>query len=390
MIYKGIINTIDANDNCRIVIWGGGMYGKLTFDYLKQFKYLEVVGWVDKNYSNFCVDKFPIPIQNPDIIRNLEYDYIIITAITQKVIDEICAMIHKISGKNAQIILIDENEFGKKEKNYMFENQYFADVTKEWEDYIYLRNKYESYVQLRDPKSGKDSGYLFLLWLQGWDKVPFIVEYCKKSVEKYVPDRKIIYLDANNYMKYIDIPNDIKEMYRQGIIGYAHFSDIIRLELLKKYGGLWLDATILLTGKIDSYITNSSLFVFQFPKYYARSISNWLMYAHSNQIIIEETLHLLYMYWRTEKKSVNYFSMHFCFRIVSNVYSKEWANVPFFANSNCMILQSELDNKNEEKRVNEILNMSNIHKLNHRKSIVYPNTVLEYLLKKDHRDHSCV
>lgn len=55
-----------------------------------------------------------------------------------------------------------------------------------------------------------------------------------------------------------------------------------------------------------------------------------------------------------------------------------------------MILQSELDNKNEEKRVNEILNMSNIHKLNHRKSIVYPNTVLEYLLKKDHRDHSCV
>lgn len=148
-------------------------------------------------------------------------------------------------------------------------------------------------------------------------------------MEKYVPDRKIIYLDANNYMKYIDIPNDIKEMYRQGIIGYAHFSDIIRLELLKKYGGLWLDATILLTGKIDSYITNSSLFVFQFPKYYARSISNWLMYAHSNQIIIEETLHLLYMYWRTEKKSVNYFSMHFCFRIVSNVYSKEWANVPF-------------------------------------------------------------
>lgn len=144
MIYKGIINTIDANDNCRIVIWGGGMYGKLTFDYLKQFKYLEVVGWVDKNYSNFCVDKFPIPIQNPDIIRNLEYDYIIITAITQKVIDEICATIHKISGKNAQVILIDENEFGKKEKNYMFENQYFADITKEWEDYIYLRNKFET------------------------------------------------------------------------------------------------------------------------------------------------------------------------------------------------------------------------------------------------------
>lgn len=382
MLYKGINNTIDANDKCKAVIYGAGMYGKTTYYYLKQFKYLKVVGWVDQNYNNFCDDEFPMHIQNPEIIRNLEYDYIIITAITQKVIDEICAAIHKISGKNDKIILIEEDEFSTKEKNYILENLYFANITKEWKDYFYLRDKYESFIQHKVSKPGNDSGYLFLLWFQGWDNAPFIVEYCRKSVEKYVPDRKIIYLDDNNIMEYIDIPNDIKEMHKQGIIGNAHYSDIIRLELLKTYGGLWLDATVLLTGKIDNYITNSSIFALQFPTYYARSISNWLIYAHSNQIIIEETLRLLYLYWRTEKKSVNYYSMHFLFRIVTNVYNDEWKNVPFFTNSNCVVLQSELDDRYNEQRVNEILNMSNIHKLNHRKSIVNPNTILDYLLKK--------
>ena len=33
----------------------------------------------------------------------------------------------------------------------------------------------------------------------------------------------------------------------------AHFTDIIRINLLERYGGLWLDATILLTEPLDKY-----------------------------------------------------------------------------------------------------------------------------------------
>ena len=379
-IHKGIENTIgQSSQPYRIIIYGAGMYGKLTYDLVMQHKNLSIVGWVDKNYLNIQADEFPIRIQNPDIICELEYDYIIITAVTQKIIEDICNTISKYNRTQNHIILIDKNEFDKKDVQYLLENQFCQSAIKEWKDYIYLRDKYDQYIERKEPTIGKDSGYLFLLWLQGWDNAPLIVKKCRQSVEKYVTNRKIIYLNEKNCMNYIEIPNDIQELHKKGIICNAHYSDLIRLELLKNWGGLWLDATVFLSGELYSYITDQSLFTYQLPKFYARSISNWLMYAHSNHIIIEETLHLLYTYWRTEMKCVNYYVMHYLFRTVTNIYYQEWSKVPFFTNLTSTILASELDSMYNEKRLKEIMNMTHIHKLNHRINSITPNTILEYI-----------
>ena len=50
--------------------------------------------------------------------------------------------------------------------------------------------------------------------------------------------------DVKNLDKYIHLPNYILEKYKQGIITKPHFSDIIWIELLIKYGGTWVDASI--------------------------------------------------------------------------------------------------------------------------------------------------
>ncbi len=195
-IHKGIENTIgQSSQPYRIIIYGAGMYGKLTYDLVMQHKNLSIVGWVDKNYLNIKADEFPIRIQNPDIICELEYDYIIITAVTQKIIEDICNTISKYNRTQNHIILIDKNEFDKKDVQYLLENQFCQSAIKEWKDYIYLRDKYDQYIERKEPTIGKDSGYLFLLWLQGWDNAPLIVKKCRQSVEKYVTNRKIIYLN---------------------------------------------------------------------------------------------------------------------------------------------------------------------------------------------------
>lgn len=43
----------------------------------------------------------------------------------------------------------------------------------------------------------------------------------------------------------------------------AHYSDIIRLALLYSYGGIWLDATIYMSGPLPQYITNEEWFMYQ-------------------------------------------------------------------------------------------------------------------------------
>ncbi len=389
MLFKGIKENL-KNDKgiCNVIIYGAGAYGKLTYDYLCGYENVNVVGWVDKNYNKINQKEYPLPVLSPKNIKDLEYDYIIIAVTTERFVKEICKFINMNGGKDEQIILIDENEFETKARIQFLEDKDFEVKSSDWNDYIYLRDNYSSYIEFHKQKPGQDSGIIWLLWFQGWDNVPDIVEKCSNSVKKYGRGRKIVYLDGKNYMEYIDIPQDIKKMFDEGIISAANYSDIIRLELLKKYGGLWLDATVFLTGTLEDYITESSLFVFQFPRVQctrlqagAVSISTWLMYAKSNNVIIEETLKLLYIYWRKEKKMVNYFAMHFLFRIVTNIYNNEWKNVPYFSNSNCFIMEQELVKPYNKKRMEQIFSLSKIHKLTYKLNISIKNSMYDYILE---------
>ena len=49
------------------------------------------------------------------------------------------------------------------------------------------------------------------------------------------------------------------DKYKKGIFTRTHFSDILRLELLTKYGGTWIDASVLIT-KFDSRFYDNTLF----------------------------------------------------------------------------------------------------------------------------------
>ncbi len=41
------------------------------------------------------------------------------------------------------------------------------------------------------------------------------------------------------------------------------FSDIVRADLLANFGGIWIDATVFLTGPLEKYIIDADLFAFR-------------------------------------------------------------------------------------------------------------------------------
>ena len=54
----------------------------------------------------------------------------------------------------------------------------------------------------------------------------------------------------------------VMEKWEKGIITHTHMTDLLRLELLIKYGGMWIDATVLCTAKeeeIPCYFFDSDL-----------------------------------------------------------------------------------------------------------------------------------
>src|SRR3546814_10790494 len=69
-------------------------------------------------------------------------------------------------------------------------------------------------------------------------------------------------LDGSILADYSDLPGYVLDKFKKGQIDHTHFSDLLRLNLLKNHGGIWLDATAYMTDFIPGYIHEQDFFVF--------------------------------------------------------------------------------------------------------------------------------
>ena len=145
-------------------------------------------------------------------------------------------------------------------------------------------------------------------------------------------------------------------------ISRTHFSDLLRLELLIKYGGTWIDASVLITEYDDSFFYKD-LFFFKSSEEYWLYGSNWFITAEKGSPILKTTLDLLYEFWKHNYSIYNYFLFHFFFKMACDKYYKDYINVPFYSNIPAHVLQYEIKNVYREKRYKQILGFSKIHKL---------------------------
>ena len=107
-----------------------------------------------------------------------------------------------------------------------------------------LKNPIERFEESKKNKIPK------IIWSY-WDnpEVPEFISDCKKNWAKFAPNYEIRYLNKNNIEDYItNMPENWQSLppYRQ--------ADVLRLKLLEKYGGIWMDASILLMENPDKFV----------------------------------------------------------------------------------------------------------------------------------------
>jgi len=182
--------------------------------------------------------------------------------------------------------------------------------------------------------------------------------------------KEVIIISDDNWREYVDFPDYILEKVDNGIISRTHFSDLLRLELLLKYGGTWVDATVLCTGKIPEYMTDSELFLFQNLKPgidgQCTCISNWFITAQKNNIILKLTLELLYRYWRDYSNIIDYYIFHDMFQLAIEAYPNLWNKVAPFNNSTPHILLLRLFENYDIEMWKIIKEQTPIHKLTYK------------------------
>lgn len=230
--------------------------------------------------------------------------------------------------------------------------------------------KLEEFDKAYTEKEHKSSDTIWICWFQGMDNAPDLVKKCYQSVIKNNPDKKVIVITEKNISDYVTFPEYIVTKWKQGVITHTHMTDLLRLELLITYGGLWLDATVLCTGIAPEYFFDSDLFFFQTLKPgrdgHVSYISSWLMEAKTNNKILMATRELCYEYWKTNNTMWDYFLLHDFMSIVLEKYEEDWKKIIPRDNATPHILLLRLFDQYDEKMWATIKSQTQFHKLTYK------------------------
>ena len=248
-----------------------------------------------------------------------------------------------------------------------------------WANVHYAKRKHRFITQYLDryygdlvptgnlKQDGKGSADLniWVFWYQGEDSMPELIKMCYKSICHNANGRKVVLLTKDNLTDYVQMPEYIMEKVKKGYITFTHLSDLIRVELLYRYGGTWMDATLLATAPIDNSWMNgvfgtvkvhplsegtisdyrwTSFYMFCYPGSLAMKCFRDVMYAFLGKnrgmldyFFIDYTFELLYQKNPSFKRIVDdnpYTNQHIFGCKLNETYhgqfEKEWADTHLF------------------------------------------------------------
>ncbi len=236
--------------------------------------------------------------------------------------------------------------------------------------YRYLKKHYSRFLNsccYNEKDSGIETDNVWICWLQGIDNAPDIVKVCYQSIKKWMPDRKIHVIDQNNLFEYVKLPDYIINKWKKGIISNTLFSDFVRLSVLTQFGGIWVDATVLMTGKLPDYIKNADFFMYQSNDYDVTKIGeSWFIKANAHNRILQVTLDLMNEYWRKENKIRDYFIMFIFMKMASEKYPEDMNDMFRVPATIPILMQKYLTLEYNKEIYLELCNISNIHKLTYK------------------------
>lgn len=232
------------------------------------------------------------------------------------------------------------------------------------------RWKLEEFDKNYVEKEHKASNKIWICWFQGMDNAPELVKKCYQSVVENNPDKEIVVLTTENMEAYVTFPEYIMDKWKSGIITHTHMTDLLRVELLIRYGGTWIDATVFCTGRAEDYFFNSDLFFYQNLKPGrdgdCQYISSWFLSAKTNNKILMATRELCYEYWKKNNSMWDYFLLHDFVSIVLDRYEEDWKKVVPRDNATPHILLLRLFDQYDKEMWNSIKQQTSFHKLTYK------------------------
>lgn len=366
--------------NRKIKIYGAGFRTSVFLKTLKKYSIdmkveCIVVEDIDKNPK--LVNGIPVlNIEDADLNCN---DYLLLTLWRGYLTDEDVELLEKTGAKLFHIT------------HYIHDLTIYEEV---YEDIRPLIENYSEMISGLNQPTPLDSIVAWSMWWQGEKEAPDVIRACWESKKRYLPHNvKQIIITKDNYKEYIEIPDYIIEKVNTGNIRLTHLSDIIRAILLYKYGGIWMDAAVLMIGPMPENCLEYTLYTRksydgQYP-YYARFSSDlsWniqFFCAKSGNILFQFWMEAFFYYFKKNNKLKYYMTSDYFISIATNIFPQvreQLSKIPF-NNIRLQDVRSHCYDKYTEEKYQEYTLGNFIISLDRTCVAQGKETIIDYILDK--------
>ena len=217
--------------------------------------------------------------------------------------------------------------------------------------------------------------YIWICWFQGMENAQELVKRCYASVKRNMPDKEIIVITKENMDQYVNFPDHILKKWKRGLITDTKMSDFLRMELLIRYGGLWMDSTIFLSGPIPDWVYEKDIFMYAIDdsEDITRVYNNYFIYSKRDYPILKTLRDINYYYWEKENKVRDYFQWHLFTTLVIPYYKDLFEDIVFMPDAISHMLGKVFFKKYEKGYWETLKKITPIHKLSNK-----------YLIPKDY------
>lgn len=247
------------------------------------------------------------------------------------------------------------------------------------EDFSDIIDKYRK-IESRDTSKGKK--YVWVYWMQGYEGMPETVRMCLESIKRHVgQDVEVVVLSQDNLWDWIEVPEHIWQKVLKGKISLTHFSDVVRFELLYRYGGLWIDSTVLVSSDIPDKYFDMPLYTVKLEEssateatllpqtyspidFYGR-VTSFLIGGNAGNPLFGFVLEMFYKYWEKYDRVLEGHPINICYAIAYREFewARKWIDAIDRNNIKVEDLFAHLNDEYSQDKFEEIVNNQVFNKL---------------------------
>ena len=239
---------------------------------------------------------------------------------------------------------------------------------------------------------------IWVCWWQGEEAMPELVRICIKSIKRNLPREKAVFrlITLENCMEYVTFSATVVRKFDEGKISYTNLSDILRAELLYRYGGMWIDATYYVTAPIpEKLFEEDSLYTLRFEKPVCEmdiTKGRWsgdLWRIAKKKKLFQFLLESLWYYWEIEDELSENNLIDYIIAVATETFPEVERELEMceYSDNRVFLLHTWMNRTYTNERISEIMAVSRFQKLDchaeyRKENIAGWPTVYGYLVGK--------